>query len=105
MNENEELGILKIGSGSYKTRVSARFSRRQPYRKRDNRLITSFIPGTVLDVLVKPGQVVCIGDELMILDAMKMQNKLKSSINGRIKRVMVKKGDKVTKGMVLVEIG
>jgi len=40
----------------------------------------------------------------MILDAMKMQNLLKSSIDGEIKNIKVKKGDKVSKGTVLLEI-
>ena len=38
----------------------------------------------------------------MILDAMKMQNSLRSSLNGKIKSIPVKKGDKVSKGTVLL---
>jgi biotin carboxyl carrier protein len=40
----------------------------------------------------------------MILDAMKMQNKLKSSMDGKVKSIAVKKGDKVSKGTVLLEL-
>jgi pyruvate carboxylase subunit B len=40
----------------------------------------------------------------MILDAMKMQNKLKSSIDGTIKKIHVIKGDRVSKGTVLLEL-
>ena len=40
----------------------------------------------------------------MILDAMKMQNQLKCSIDGKIKNIAVKKGDKVSKGTVLLEL-
>ncbi len=64
--------------------------------------ILSFIPGTVLDILVKPGQSVRKGDDLMLLDAMKMQNQLKSTIDGKVKKIPVKKGDKVSKGTVLL---
>jgi biotin carboxyl carrier protein len=67
-------------------------------------MILSFIPGTVLDILVKPGQRVRKGDSLMLLDSMKMQNKLKSTMDGKVKTILVKKGDRVSKGMVLIEV-
>ena len=67
-------------------------------------MILSFIPGTVLDIMVIEGKHVEMGDLLMILDAMKMQNKLKSSIAGRIKKIHVNKGDKVSKGTLLIEL-
>jgi biotin carboxyl carrier protein len=40
----------------------------------------------------------------MILEAMKMQNIMKSGINGRIIKILVKKGDKVSKGTKLIEM-
>ena len=40
----------------------------------------------------------------MILDAMKMQNKLKCSMDGKVKSISVKKGDKVSKGTVLLTL-
>jgi len=67
-------------------------------------MIRSFIPGTVLDILVKKGQIVKKGDDLMILDAMKMQNKLKCSFEGTVKKIFVNKGDKVSKGTDLLEL-
>ena len=53
---------------------------------------------------MKPGQDVKKGDELVILDAMKMQNRLKSAIDGKVKMINVKKGDKVSKGALILEI-
>jgi len=40
----------------------------------------------------------------MILDAMKMQNKLKCIMDGKVKSISVNKGDKVSKGTVLLEL-
>jgi pyruvate carboxylase subunit B len=40
----------------------------------------------------------------MILDSMKMQNQLKCNIDGKVKTIFVSKGDRVSKGMVLIEI-
>ncbi len=54
-------------------------------------MILSFIPGTVLDIFVNPGQNVKKGDLLLILDAMKMQNKLKCPVDGKIKSIVAGK--------------
>jgi biotin carboxyl carrier protein len=67
-------------------------------------MILSFIPGTVLDIMVKPGQLVFKGDDLMILDAMKMKNRLKCNMDGKVKNISVRKGDKVSKGTVMIEL-
>jgi biotin carboxyl carrier protein len=104
MNDNDELGYLKIGTGTYKTRISKKFLKRKTYQPADPRIILSFIPGTVLDIMVKPGQLVFKGDDLMILDAMKMKNRLKCNMDGKVKNISVKKGDKVSNGTVLIEL-
>jgi biotin carboxyl carrier protein len=104
MNKNEKLGFLNIDTSLYQTRISNKFTNRKHYKPVDPRIIVSFIPGTVLDILVEPGQDVSKGDILIILDAMKMLNKLKCSMNGTVKSIAVKKGDKVSKGTVLLEL-
>lgn len=102
MINNNNLGFLNIDTSLYQTRISNKFQNRKPYHPADPRIILSFIPGTVLEILVEPGQSVSKGDDLMILDAMKMQNRLKCSMDGIVKSVAVKKGDKVSKGTVLL---
>ena len=104
MNSKDKLGFLNIDTSLYKTRISSKFENRKPYRAANPRIILSFIPGTVLDIMIKEGQIVKKGDDLMILDAMKMQNKLKCSMDGKVKKISVKKGDKVSKGVVLLEL-
>lgn len=104
MKQNDKLGVLNIDASLYKTRISKKFGNRIPYKTPDPHILSSFIPGTVLDILIKPGQKVNKGDDLMILDAMKMQNQLKCSIDGKVKKIMVKKGDKVSKGTMLLEL-
>ena len=104
MNNKDTFGYLNIDASLYKTRISSKFENRKPYQPADPRVIISFIPGTVLDVFIKAGQEVNKGDNLMILDAMKMQNKLKCNMNGKVKSIAVKKGDKVSKGTVLLEL-
>jgi biotin carboxyl carrier protein len=104
MNKNDKLGFLNIDTSLYQTRISKKFQNRKPYKPVDPRIILSFIPGTVLRILIEPGQIVAKGDDLMILDAMKMQNKLKCNMDGKVKSIAVKRGDKVSKGTVLLEL-
>jgi biotin carboxyl carrier protein len=104
MNKAENLKFLNIDTSLYKTRISKKFENRKAYKPADPKIIMSFIPGTVIDILVKEGEHVEKGDELLILDAMKMQNRLKSPVAGIIKKISVTKGDKVSKGAVLLEL-
>jgi biotin carboxyl carrier protein len=104
MNKDEKLGFLNINTSLYQTRISKKFQNRRPYKPADPRIILSFIPGTVLEIFIKTGQNVTKGQDLMILDAMKMQNKLKCNMDGRVKSIVVKKGDKVSKGTVMLEL-
>jgi len=104
MNKKDTLGYLNINTSLYQTRISSKFENRKPYQPADPKIILSFIPGTVLNIFIKSGQAVKKGEILMILDAMKMQNKLKCSMDGKVKSIAVKKGDKVSKGTVLLEL-
>jgi biotin carboxyl carrier protein len=104
MKENDKMGVLNIDTSLYKTRISEKFQNRKSYKPADPRIILSFIPGTVLDIFIEKGQLVNKGEVLMILDAMKMQNKLKCIMDGKVKSIAVKKGDKVSKGTVLLEL-
>jgi biotin carboxyl carrier protein len=104
MENNEILKYLNIDTSLYKTRISNKFENRNKYKLPDPKKILSFIPGTVLDIMVSEGQSVEKGADLMILDAMKMQNRLKSAIAGRIKKIYANRGDKVSKGTLLIEL-
>lgn len=62
------------------------------------------MPGMVIDVAVVAGQEVAAGDRILILEAMKMENSILMHAPGVIKQVLVKKGQAVDKGQVLVEL-
>ena len=70
--------------------------------KLDN--IKAPMPGTVLKILVTPGQALVKGEPLIILEAMKMENVLKASADVVIKKILVKEGDPVEKNKVLIEL-
>jgi biotin carboxyl carrier protein len=104
MENIDKSKFLNIDTSLYKTNISKKFENRKKYQPLDPKKILSFIPGTVLDIMVEEGQSVDKGDNLMILDAMKMQNQLKSAISGKILKIHASKGDRVSKGTLLIEL-
>ncbi len=61
------------------------------------------MPGKVLSVLVKPGDRVQQGSSLLVLEAMKMENVIKSSVSATVEEVPVNAGSAVEKGELLVK--
>ena len=61
------------------------------------------MPGAIVSVSVEPGQIVSEGQELFVIEAMKMQNIIKSQVEGKIKRVNVKAGVSVSVDQLLIE--
>lgn len=61
------------------------------------------MPGLVLNILVEQGQQVKKGDNLLILEAMKMENIIKSASDGTVKAILIAKGDKVDKNSLLIQ--
>ena len=64
--------------------------------------VTAQIAGRVLRVNVKAGDKVAAGAVLLMLEAMKMENEIKSPKDGTVKEVVVKEGDRVAEGATLV---
>jgi pyruvate carboxylase len=67
--------------------------------------ITAPMPGLIVDVTCKAGDKVKAGQQVVILEAMKMQNPLTAPIDGEVKNIYVKAGDSVAVGQVLIDIG
>ncbi len=64
--------------------------------------VVSPMPGSILDVRVKPGDTVADGQVVVTLEAMKMEIEVKTEVAGTVSAVNVKKGDMVDSGAVLV---
>jgi biotin carboxyl carrier protein len=62
------------------------------------------MPGKIVKILVKTGQVVNTGDTVLIISAMKMESEFKSAVDGVIKKILVKENDIVNGNQLLVEI-
>ncbi len=60
------------------------------------------MPGKVLQVLVRPGERVAVGDGLVVLEAMKMENRMLAEAPATVSEVRVEEGQMVDGGQVLV---
>jgi biotin carboxyl carrier protein len=70
----------------------------------DGHTVRSPMPGRVTLVPVAPGQRVALGDTLVVVEAMKMENELKATVNGTVREVRVQAGQAVNAGDVLIVV-
>lgn len=67
-------------------------------------LLRSPMPGKITKVLVAEGELIEAGQGVLILEAMKMENEIKSPAAGIVKAIRVKDADAVEKNAILIEI-
>lgn len=89
---------------AYSTNVTQRYLDRKKWEKPDPNIVRSFIPGTLLQLLVREGQAVKAGDKLAIFVAMKMHNAVLAPHDGKVVRLFVSEGDRFPKGASLFEV-
>lgn len=75
----------------------------KPVAVAGGKAVAAPIPGTILGVLVKPGDAVNPGQELLTLEAMKMKSAIRASRAGTIAQILVQVGDRVSQGQALLE--
>jgi len=102
LSEMEVSGSTGSGGGKKKTSASASGSNRP--RPSHEGCVTTAMPGTIVDVKVKPGDTVNAGDGVLVIEAMKMENEIQAPKSGIVLAVHVKKGDSVTPDETLIEI-
>lgn len=67
--------------------------------------IISPMPGQVQKILVSPGDTVKVGDIVVTIEAMKMENQIRATMEGTVSSVHVSEGDVVAEGAPLVSLG
>lgn len=67
-------------------------------------VVTAPLPGTVTKVTVKVGDAVKAGDQVLLMEAMKMENSITAESNGTVKAILVEAGAQVQSGQALVEL-
>lgn len=68
------------------------------------KVIKSPMPGMVIEINVEEGQKVDENQKILVLEAMKMENVLKIPHDAVIKKLLIKKGQAVEKGQILIEL-
>jgi len=104
MVKKDKMETLNINGTIYKTTLTQKFINRKVWESPNEKMIKAFIPGTILEIFVKEGQKVKVGEKLLILEAMKMKNLLESPIDGIVKKIHVKQGIMVPNRELLVEL-
>ena len=69
-----------------------------------NTQIVAPIPGTVLTIDVNVGDEIKIGDRLLVLEAMKMENNISSEKSGKVSAIHIKVGQQVLQNEVMIEL-
>lgn len=77
---------------------------RQPNQVASASSVVAPLPGLILKILVKPGETVKAGQNLVIMEAMKMENDVQAPVDATVKSVLVREGDSVNEGDALIEL-
>jgi len=92
ISEDSDVSASQTGKGGKRPKVSKEGH------------VTSSMPGTVVEVLVKNGDTVNAGDPVLVVEAMKMETEIQATIAGTVTKIHVSKGDSVNPDEALVEI-
>lgn len=110
IEKNQNQYEVAVNGVSYSISVESPFSyKRKKYldkNKQDSKIekIQAPMPGKIVEFLVEENQIIKAGEPLLILEAMKMQNEILSSINGKIKNINFSPEDTVMKDDILIEV-
>jgi len=102
--ENPEYVDFAITARKYKTLLTKKYLNRKQWSNPNPYEIQSIIPGTILSIFVKEGDVVEEGAPLLILEAMKMQNRIEMPFTARIKKINVEIGVRIPKESLMIEL-
>ncbi|PJC62892.1 MAG: acetyl-CoA carboxylase biotin carboxyl carrier protein subunit [Flavobacteriales bacterium CG_4_9_14_0_2_um_filter_32_27] len=108
LNSDEKTVFVKVNGVKFKMQLQNKYDELLHILGMDNLLITKVaelkapMPGLVLSLLAKEGETVQKGDTLLILEAMKMENAIKSPTDGVIKNISVNTGEAVEKNQLIL---
>ena len=105
--------LTKVKTEAYKAKVAAEAPAQETVAEAKaevkapitGKTVVAPLPGKVIDIKVKVGDTVAVGQEVVVLEAMKMENSITSDYAGTVVEVLVAEGDNVASDAVLVTIG
>jgi biotin carboxyl carrier protein len=110
IDQAEKKMTVKVNQNSYDLDIRDQFDELLKNLGLENlnlnkiREIKAPMPGLVLKIFVKEGEELKKGDNLLILEAMKMENMIKAPADIKIKKIQIKEGDKVEKNQILLSL-
>lgn len=104
MSEQEKPQIIICHSAKYQTTHTNKYKNRKVWEEPNFNNINSYIPGTIINIFVKKGDIVKPGQSLLTLEAMKMHNDIQMPFKGKIIKINVEKDQKVPKNFLMIEI-
>ena len=110
VSRDQNKAIVKVNGVEYKFSLESLFSyiRHGMIDKDSNKLdennIVAPMPGKIVDIFLAEGDLVNVGEPILSLEAMKMQNEISANCNGVIRKIRVQTGQSVMKDELLVEI-
>lgn len=108
-DRHEKLAKIKVNGNEYEVKVTTQLDLLLKQLGLDNlnankvAHVKAPMPGLVLNILAKEGDEVKKGDNLLVLEAMKMENIIKSPTDAVIKKIGVVQGDKIEKNTILIQ--
>ncbi len=110
VSRDQNKAVVKVNGVEYKYSLESIFSyiRHGMINKDatniDENNIVAPMPGKIVDLYLAEGDLVNIGEPILTLEAMKMQNEITANCNGVIRKIKVQQGQSVMKDELLVEI-
>ena len=110
VSRDENKAIINVNGVEYKYSLESIFSyvRRGMINSDANKInennIIAPMPGKIVDFFLDEGDLVNVGEPILTLEAMKMQNEITANCNGVIRKIKVQVGQSVMKDELLVEI-
>jgi biotin carboxyl carrier protein len=99
-----ELVDFAVTARKYKTLLTNKYKKRKEWVDPNPYEVQSYIPGTIIKVWVKEGEIVNEGAPLLILEAMKMQNRIQMPFTAMVKKINIKEGDRIAKDVIMIEL-
>lgn len=97
------LRFIHIDGTDYELRKVAEFEE-EFEETEDEGSLSSPMPGRIVKLLVKPGETIKKGQDLLVVEAMKMENKVISPFDGTVKEIFFSEGDQIDANVPLMEI-
>lgn len=101
---DEGYEIFRVYIAEYKTKLTSKFRNRKKWTPPNKNHLLAVIPGTILEILVKENDKKKEGETLLILDAMKMANRITMPFDGIVKKIHVHQVETVTKHQLMMEV-